>query len=156
MKICKKTTLLQKHGGKEEGMKTTLHLFHVYATNAGQSSCPSFPPYFRSRVVCFHLDLVLILFIGSSLHLNSFYRKFLPLVFVVFLGGFVLLSLIVIRNVGRFLQHWLSCKLPRVISTQYCLPNLGIPMECIRIPYSGKLYFRLIHYEIAVAKISQT
>ena len=50
----------------------------------------SFLPCFQSRVVflcIFHLCLVPILFIGSSLHLNNFYRIFLPFVSVVFFGG---------------------------------------------------------------------
>ena len=34
-KTHKKTTPLQKYGGKEIDMKTTLHLLHVQATDAG-------------------------------------------------------------------------------------------------------------------------
>ena len=64
---------------KETLMKTTLYLLLIYATNAGSSSCLHLFHHVSvvgSLLVCFHLGLVPILFIGSSLHLKIFHRNF--------------------------------------------------------------------------------
>ena len=53
-------------------------LTQLFATDVKQSSCLSFPSFFRSRL-CFHPYLVSVLFTGPSLHVVNFYQKFFTL-----------------------------------------------------------------------------